>query len=135
MTSYDTIDDNEKNYIKSKYAIAFKLFKDGRPLTDVAIELDIESPPVLCYHEDFLNLANMRTLVSVYNELKNDLSLFLQMFRSIKKEGLGKQQIPELLENTNRLLDLQDGMDLKDILNSHDRTTQNAYLRWTSTHA
>ncbi len=88
------------------------MFQDGRPLTDVAIELDIESSTVLCYYEDYLKLVNMRRLVSIHNELKDDLPLFLYLYRRIKKEGLGKQQIVELLETPNRLLDLKDKADL-----------------------
>ena len=60
--------------------------QDGRPLTEVAIELDIESPTVLCYYEDYLKLANMQRLVSVYNELKDDLPIFdLHTFLKIQR--------------------------------------------------
>jgi transcriptional antiterminator len=43
-------DEDEKehiNQLKSDYARAFQMFQGGRPLTDVAIELDIESPTVI----------------------------------------------------------------------------------------
>ncbi len=92
---------------KSDYAKAFQMFQDGRPLTEVAIELDIESPTVMCYYEDYLKLANMGKLVTVYHKLKDDLPLFLHLFRRIKKEGLNKQDIGELLENQTRIVDLQ----------------------------
>ncbi len=58
----------------------------------------------------------MQSLVTVYNEVKNDMPLFLDLFRRIKKERLGKQQITELLKTLNRLLDLKDRVDL---LNDH----------------
>ncbi len=90
----------------------FKMFQDGRPLTDVAIELDIETTTVMCYYEDYLKLVNMKRLVTVYNELKDDLSLFLDLYQRIKKEGLGKPQITELLKTPNRLLDLKEKVDL-----------------------
>ncbi len=54
----------------------------------------------------------MRRLVSVYNEIKDDLALFLDLYRCIKKEWLFKQQITELLKIPNRLLDLKDMVDL-----------------------
>ena len=69
------------------------MFKDGRPLTEVAIELDIESPTVICYYEDYLKLVNMARLVTIYKDMKNDLPLFLRLYCRIKKEGLSKQQI------------------------------------------
>ena len=103
---------DQKLESKSDYARDFKMFQDGRPLTDVAIELDIESPTVLCYYEDYLKLVNMRKLATMYKELKGELQSFLQLYERIKKEGLGKQQIIELLKTPNRLLDLKDKVDL-----------------------
>jgi hypothetical protein len=104
--------ENQRLQSKSDYARAFKMFQDGHPLTDVAIELDIESPTVLCYYGDYLQLVNMRRLVAIYHEVKHDLPLFLDLHKRIKKEGLGNQQITELLETPNRLLDLKDRVDL-----------------------
>ena len=40
------------------------------------------------------------------------MSLFLKLYKGIKKEGLGKQQIVDLLKTPNRLLDLKDRVDL-----------------------
>ncbi len=97
---------------KSDYARAFQMFQDGRPLTEVAIELDIETPTVLCYYEDYLKLVNMGRLVAIYNDVKDDLPLFLQLYRRIKKEGLGKKQIVELLKFPNRLLDMKKKVNL-----------------------
>lgn len=88
------------------------MFQDGWPLTEVAIELDIESPTVICYYEDYLKLVNMRKLVAIYNDVKNDLPLFLKLYWRIKKENLNKQQIIELLKTPNRLLDLGKKVDL-----------------------
>jgi hypothetical protein len=56
------------------------VFKGGVPLEDVAIEPDIETPTVLCYYEDYLKLVNIGRLVTIYKELKDDLSLFLRLY-------------------------------------------------------
>ncbi len=80
------------------------MFKDGRSLTEVAIEMDIESPIVICYYDDYLKLVNIRKLVFIYNELKDDLPMLLQLYRRIKKERLSKPQIAKLLKTPNRLL-------------------------------
>ncbi|MBA3284934.1 MAG: hypothetical protein H0U27_07725, partial [Nitrosopumilus sp.] len=49
-----TGDDEDKKEQRLKdtfeYARAFQMFQDGRPLTEVAIELDIESQTVICYY-------------------------------------------------------------------------------------
>lgn len=52
VTGDDEDDKEQKLESKTDYARAFHMFQDGRPLTEVAIELDIESPTVICYYED-----------------------------------------------------------------------------------
>ena len=79
------------------------MFKDGLPLEDVAIELDIESHPFLCYYEDYLKLVNMGRLVTIYKEIKDDLPLFLRLYTRIKKERLGKPELDILLRNPKLL--------------------------------
>jgi len=54
----------------------------------------------------------MRKLVTTYNELKDYLPLFLDLYRRIRKDGLGKQQIAELLKTPRQLLDLKKKVDL-----------------------
>ncbi len=78
----------------------------------MAIELDIESPTVICYYEDYLKLLNIRKLVTIYNETKEDLPLFLKLYRRIKKERLSKPQIVDLLKIPGHLLDLGKKVDL-----------------------
>ena len=54
--------------------------------------------------------------MDLYNELRGDLSPFLHLYRRIKKEGLSRQDIGELLETQHLLLDLRKKVDL---YNSH----------------
>jgi hypothetical protein len=96
----------------SPYAKAFRMFKEGLPLADVAIELDLETDTILYYFGDYLRLLRMGNLVAIYKELKNDLPLFLHLYRRIKKEGLDKKDIVELLETPHRLLDLGKKVEL-----------------------
>ena len=49
----------------------------------------------------------MNVLVKIYHELKNDFPLFLHLFRRIKKEGLDKESITDLLKNQYRIADLE----------------------------
>ena len=103
VTGDDEAEKEQRLKDKSEYAQTFKMFKDGLPLEDVAIELDIESSAVLCYYEDYLKLVNMGRLVIIYNELKDDLPLFLRLYRRIKKERLSKPQILQLLKTPSLL--------------------------------
>jgi hypothetical protein len=45
----------------------------------------------------------MDGLVKIYNELKNDFLLFFHLYRRIKKEGVSKEDITELVENQQYL--------------------------------
>ena len=84
------------------------MFKDKKPLSDVAIELDIKSNAVIDYHNDYLMLTRMSILFKIYNELKSDFPLFLHLYNRIKKERLNKQDIVDLLQNKNKLIDLNE---------------------------
>jgi hypothetical protein len=54
----------------------------------------------------------MARLVNIYNDVKDDLPMFLRLYGRIKKEGLNKQQIVDLLKTPNRLVDLGKKVDL-----------------------
>src|SRR3954447_14095474 len=92
----------------SPYARAFQMFKDKKPLEDVAIELDIKSNAVLDFYSDYLSLTRMDSLVKIYKELGQDFPLLMHLLKRIKKEGLDKQDIAELLHNKNKLMDLNE---------------------------
>jgi hypothetical protein len=101
----------------SLYAQAFKMFKDKKVLADVAIELDINADTILGYFGDYLRLSRMGGLVNIYKELKDDdFKLLVHLYRHIKKEGINREGITELLETQNRLLDLRKQVNL---LNDH----------------
>jgi phosphoesterase family protein len=91
----------------SPYAQAFQMFKDKRLLADVAIELDIKTNAVLDFYGDYLRLVRMDHLVSIYHDLKDNWSLFLHLYNRIKIEGLDKHEITDLVENEQRLVDLE----------------------------
>jgi hypothetical protein len=97
---------NRKLTDKSYYAQSFQMFKEGKSLIDAVIELDLNTDRVRAYYSDYLDLTNRKKLTNIYSELKNDFSLFLYLFRRIKKEGLNKQDITDLLENQNKLKEM-----------------------------
>jgi hypothetical protein len=100
----------------SFYAQAFQIFKDRKSLADVAIELDIKTDVVLDFYRDYLILIRMNGLVDVYQDLKNDFPFFYHLYRRVKKEGLDKQHITDLLDNQNKLSELEERVAL---YNSH----------------
>jgi hypothetical protein len=96
----------------SPYPRSFQMFKDKKSLADVAIELDIKTNAVLDFYSDYLRLVRMNHLVDIYQDLKDDCPLFMHLYMRIKKEGLNKQDITKLLENQNKLVELDDCLKL-----------------------
>ena len=70
----------------SPYAKSFQMFKDRELLEDVAIELDLNTDPVLFFYEDYLRLLKMNRLVKIYKDLNNDFPLFIYLYNRLKKE-------------------------------------------------
>jgi hypothetical protein len=89
----------------SPYAKAFQMFKDKRPLEDVAIEIDLKSNAVLDFFSEYLKLTRMNILVKIYKELGQDFPLFIHLYKRIKEEGWDKNDIAEILQNKNNLKD------------------------------
>ena len=96
----------------SLYASSFQMFKDRMSLEDVAIELDLDTDTVLYYYEDYLRLLKMGWLVKIYKDLKNDFPLFIYLYKRIKKEGLNKHDITDLIKNQQQLKFLEHRVDL-----------------------
>ena len=115
----DDVADNEEEEVRnqrqlkdlSPYAQAFKMFQLHKPLTDVAIRLDIDTNTVLYYYKDYLRLVNMRRLIVVHEELKDDLPLFIHLYRRIKKERLNKQDVTDMIEYQRQLKKLDKKVD------------------------
>ena len=57
---------------KSLYSRAFRLFKEGKSLVDIAITLDIETDEVLSMYSDYLRLLNLQKLMTIYREMGDD---------------------------------------------------------------
>jgi hypothetical protein len=100
---------NRKLTDKSYYAQSFQMFKEGKSLVDVVIELDLDAEQVRAFYYDYLDLTNRKKLTIIYQELKDedDFPLFLHLFQRIKKEGLNKQDVTDILENQNNLKEME----------------------------
>jgi hypothetical protein len=60
-------------------------------------------------------------LVKIYDELKNDFPIFFYLYRRIKKEGLSKDDITELVENQQDLKFLEKRVEI--YLRTYKKTT------------
>ena len=96
----------------SPYAKSFQMFKDRKPLEDVAIELDLDTDTVLFYYEDYLRLLKINWLVKIYKDLKKDFPLFIYLYKRVKEEGLNKHDITVLVKGQQDLKFMEHRVDL-----------------------
>jgi hypothetical protein len=71
----------EKENSKKELCIqsqSFKLFLEGKPPVEVAIELDLPAEQVLQYHTDCLTLQNRGDIVSILQNHKSSMLAFLK---------------------------------------------------------
>jgi hypothetical protein len=72
---------------------AYKLFDGGKSPLEVAAELNLPGPQVQQFYVEYWNLRRMYRLVTIYQENKNSIGYFLELFRLGKKKGLTPEQI------------------------------------------
>jgi hypothetical protein len=109
-TDEEEIDNNKA---KSKESQAFKLFSEGKTPVQVVIALDIAADEVRAIYRDFCGLNNMHQLVEVYDEIEDYLPSLLGLHRLVKNQGMGEQEIINVLKlaNNNEIRFLQERVD------------------------
>jgi hypothetical protein len=98
---------------KSKITQAIKLFSEGKKPVEVVIALDIPPDEVRAIYRDFCGLNNMHQLVEVYDEIEDYLPSLLGLDRIVKSQGMGEQEIVNVLKlaNNNGIQFLQERVD------------------------
>jgi hypothetical protein len=116
---FEELDKAEKEKEKQKrlkslstYAKAFQMFRENKTLPEVVVDLDLDANSVLDYHGDYLRLVKMNSLMGIYKNLKDDFPLFIHLYRRIKNEGLNKESITKLIENQNKLVELDECVNI-----------------------
>jgi hypothetical protein len=103
-----------KNRLKklSPYAQAFQMFREGKPLSEVVVVLDLKSDVVVEYYADYLNLINMSKLVEIYKKIGDDIAFFIYLYNRIKEEELDiEHNIDGLVHNITQLSKVKDLLD------------------------
>jgi hypothetical protein len=96
-----------KDNSQSIYSRAFRLFKEGKTLVDIAINLDIETDEVLRMYSDYLRLLNLQRLMAIYKEMGDDIYLLEHLYHELQNEGLAnKQDIFNIVQMEGKLKSL-----------------------------
>ena len=91
----------------SKSSQAFKLFREGKKLTDVAIELEIPARKAVKLWSLFLKLERMYQAYEFYNDYEHDIPGFLSIRNFIKTNHVRTNKIADILRDAKNILGLQ----------------------------
>jgi DNA-binding CsgD family transcriptional regulator len=91
----------------SKESQAFRLFRQGKSLVEVKIELDIASSDAALYYEKYQELSNFHSFNIAYKEVKGFIGPFLQLFNATKNQGMSVQQVSGMVSYGSKLPPLQ----------------------------
>jgi predicted transcriptional regulator len=80
---------------------AYELFSQGKNPLQVAIELNLKESDVTEYYKEYWKLNDLYKLNQVHDEIKDDISYFLELYRSSNAAGMSVDRVIRLLEIAN----------------------------------
>ena len=83
---------------------AFKLFRDGKKLTDVAIDLEIPARKALKLWNQFLRLERMEDCYEFYKEHSYDIPRFLSINTFMKRNNISGNDVLNVLREANDVI-------------------------------
>jgi DNA-binding CsgD family transcriptional regulator len=86
---------------------ALDLFYQGKKPIEVAVELNLNAQKTAKLYKDYLKLEGFRKLVSLYEEIHDNLSLFLKLYYTIIQNAIKPNEIANLVKNSNELANLK----------------------------
>jgi hypothetical protein len=93
--------ENEEQQHVSLAAQAYKLFSDRKSPLEVAIALNLRESEATKFYKEYWKLKQLHNLNMVYEETKDDIEPFLNLYRLSKAAGMNAQQIVNLLKMSN----------------------------------
>ena len=98
---------------KSVETQALDLFYQGKKPIEVAVELNLNASKISKLYKDYLKLEGFHRLVSIYEEINDNLSLFLKLYYIIVQNGIKPNEIVNLVKNSNELANLKTAIQIK----------------------
>jgi DNA-binding CsgD family transcriptional regulator len=92
---------------------ALGLFYQGKKPIEVAVELNLNAQKISKLYKDYLKLEGFYKLTSLYEEIKDNLSLFLRLYYAIIQNGIKPNEIANLVKNSNQLANLKIAIQIK----------------------
>jgi hypothetical protein len=85
---------------------AYKLFSEGKTPIQVAIALNIREPEVARFYVEYWSLRQLYSLNKIYEEIKDDIGPFVNLYTLAKVARMDVQHVIRLLEIANNDLPL-----------------------------
>ena len=98
---------------KSIETQALDLFYQGKKPIEVAVVLNLNAQKISKLYKDYLKLEGFYKLVSLYEEIQDNLSLFLKLYYAIIQNNIKPQEIVNLVTNSNELTNLKPAIQIK----------------------
>src|ERR1041384_715885 len=83
---------------------AYKLFSQSSTPEEVAIALNLRQPQVTEFYTEHWKLKGLYMLDQIYEEIKDDIGSFVNLYRSAKAAGMNVQHVNRLLAIANNHL-------------------------------
>jgi hypothetical protein len=80
---------------------AYKLFSEGKTPLEVSINLNLRESEATKFCREYWKLNQLYNLNTVYEEVKDDIALFLKLYKLAKAKGLGIQKVVDILAIAN----------------------------------
>jgi hypothetical protein len=80
---------------------AYKLFSEGKSPVQVAIALNIREPEVARFYVEYWKLRQLYSLYKIYEEIKDGIGPFVNLYTLAKVARMGVKQVVRLLEIAN----------------------------------
>ena len=100
----------EEKSIETK---ALDLLYQGKKPIEVAVELNLQATKTSKLYKDYLQLEGFHKLVSFYEEIRDNMSLFLRLYYAIVQNNIKPNEIDNLVKNSNELASLKTAIRIK----------------------
>jgi hypothetical protein len=85
----------------------------GKKPIEVAVELNLNAQKTSKLYKDYLKLEGFHKLVSLYEEIKDNVSLFLKLYYTIVQNNIKPHEMANVVKNSNELANLKISIQIK----------------------
>ena len=94
---------SKSTIVSSQSSQAYRMFEEGSTPIQVAIALDLREKEVSKLYREWWNLNGLYHLNQIFEEIKYGIWSVVELFRHMRTEGLGPQQVSRILKTTIKL--------------------------------